>query len=608
MFSEFLDTHNLYALLAPREARLVFPPATDRETWAAAPSAMRGQIAAEADRLRAEPYPMLTATQFLAYTRNGSRKAYENPHFARRNKLMAAALNTCLGNAQDLDAVIDGLWCICEESFWGVSAHNGSDHPGARPAAERPLPDVGNPYVDLFAAQSAALLSWTCHLLGEALDGVTPLLRRRVQSEVRRRVLDPFFCRGDFWWMGMIRRDVNNWTPWILSNVIACLLIWEGDDRRLAEGLARAMRMLDSYLAVMPEDGGCDEGAAYWNMAGGALLDCLELLYVATGGRAAFYDRPLIQKIGAFPLAAHIAGPYFWNFADCDAKPMLDGERVYRFGRRTGDAALMGLGARLVQTREEIFPRDTPEFSRVLNRLFCPVPVLPSKEPPAPTDVTLPHLQAGARIRGRLYAAFKGGHNGENHNHNDVGSFLLYVDGRPAVIDLGNMVYTADTFSPRRYTLPNTRSANHNLPLIGDMEQAPGAEHAARNLRWREDGLRLDIAGAYPAAAGIRALIRDFGLTAEALTVADDITLDEARAVTWVFMLRDRPALSPGRVCTGAVELRFDGALAAALEEYPVTDPRMAANFPGSVWRLTLAAVPAAEHRQRFVFAPRGAP
>ena len=602
MFSEFLDRHDLFALLAPREARLAFPPAADREAWAAAAPNLRAQIAAEAHRLRPQPYPMLTATQFLAYTRDGSRKAYEDPCFARRNKLMAAALSVCLGDAQDLDAVIDGLWCICEESFWGVSAHNGSDHPGVRPAAERPLPDVDNPYVDLFAAQTAALLSWTCHLLGEALDGVTSLLRRRVRREVAWRVLDPFYRRDDFWWMGMIRRDVNNWTPWILSNVIACMLIWEDDDHRLAEGLARAMRMLDSYLAVMPEDGGCDEGAAYWNVAGGALLDCLELLYGATEGRASFYDRPLIQKIGAFPLAAHIAGPYFWNFADCDAQPALDGERVYRFGRRIGDAALVGLGARLVQAQEGIFRRHTPEFSRVLNRLFDPVP--PPKEPPVPGDITLPQLQAGARVRGRLYAAFKGGHNGENHNHNDVGSFLLYIDGQPAVIDLGNMVYTAKTFSAGRYTLPNTRSANHNLPLIGGAEQAPGAERAARDLHWREDGLRLDIAGAYPADAGIRTLARDFALTAEALTVTDDIALSEARAVTWVFMLRDKPALSPGLAQSEALGLRFDGALVPGLEEYPVTDPRMAANFPGSVWRLTLTAAPAGEHRQRFVFAP----
>jgi hypothetical protein len=233
-----------------------------------------------------------------------------------------------------------------------------------------------------------------------------------------------------------------------------------------------------------------------------------------------------------------------------------------------------------------------------------PPPMPPPGEPALPKDVTLPRLQAGARTRGRLYAAFKGGHNGENHNHNDVGSFLLYIDGRPVVIDLGNMVYTAKTFSAERYTLPNTRSVNHNLPLIGEAEQTPGAGHAARNLRWREDGLRLDVAGAYPADAGIRALTRDFALTAEALTITDDIALSGPQPVTWVFMLRDRPVLSPGLARSEVLGLRFDASLAAGLEEYPVTDPRMIANFPGSVWRLTLAAAPATEHRQRFVFVP----
>lgn len=48
--------------------------------------------------------------------------------------------------------------------------------------------------------------------------------------------------RDDFWWMGMIRKDVCNWTPWILSNVIDTLLLLERDIRRRREGVTRALR------------------------------------------------------------------------------------------------------------------------------------------------------------------------------------------------------------------------------------------------------------------------------------------------------------------------------------------------------------------------------
>ena len=40
-----------------------------------------------------------------------------------------------------------------------------------------------------------------------------------------------------------------------------------------------------------------------------------------------------------------------------------------------------------------------------------------------------------------MYLSAKGGNNGESHNHNDVGSFVLYCDGKPAVIDVGTGVY-----------------------------------------------------------------------------------------------------------------------------------------------------------------------
>ena len=59
---------------------------------------------------------------------------------------------------------------------------------------------------------------------------------------------------------------------------------------------------------MLPGDGGCDEGAAYFNMAGAALFDALESVYEATAGRVSFFGEPLIRRIGDFPVKAHVAG------------------------------------------------------------------------------------------------------------------------------------------------------------------------------------------------------------------------------------------------------------------------------------------------------------
>lgn len=601
MFTEYLRRHDLHALLCAPGAYHPFPKRTDRARWTGIAREKREQLLAWGNEALAG-YPMLTATRFLAFSRTGNRQVYEQPYFARRSLLMGAALAECAADdGRYLDAVIDGIWCICEESSWVLSAHNGSDHPGAPPMAARPLPDVTNPYVDLFAAQTAATLADVLYLLQDRLDAVSPLIARRVRREIDLRVVAPFLTHDDFWWMGMIRRDVNNWTPWIVSNVIDVLLLLERDAHRRSEGIARGMRMLDSYLAVLPPDGGCDEGAGYFNMAGAALADALQSVYAATGGRVSFYHEPLIRRIAAFPLHAHIDGPYFINFADCDAMPRMDGERLLHLGQRTDNPALAALGAQTLARRNDVRPLDTPQMNRVLFTLFAAAPEQPALTQ-SPSYLALPDLQVFSWRHGGMYLAAKGGHNGESHNHNDVGTFLLYTDGQPRVIDLGNCVYTAKTFGPERYTLMNTRSRNHNVPLIGAMEQAAGREHAATGVTSDRHGLRLDIAAAYPKEAGVCRLCRTFAIDGNGMTLTDDIELDRAQPVTWVFMLRDRPELSPGSASFGGLLLSHDSTLLQRVEEIPVTDPRMAGNFPGSVWRLALEAPAGRLHHRTFAF------
>lgn len=605
MFTEYLEKNDLRAFFVPKDKRLPIPKAANRAAWEGIPQKMREEILYAAGAQRGADYPPLSATRFLAFVRTGDRAVYETPFFTRRRMLLNAMLAECIAsNGAYMDQVVDGLWCICEESFWGISAHNGSSHPGMRPAAERPLPDIENPYIDLFAAQTSALLLWACYLLKDELDAVSPLIVRRVYQEAERRIVKPFFHHDDFWWMGMIRSDVNNWTPWILSNVIATMLLMELDDIRLAEGIQRAMRMLDSYLAVMPADGGCDEGASYWNMAGGSLLDCLEHIEHVTGGRTSFYDEPHIKAIGAFPCNAHIAGPFYWNFADCDAKPMLDGERVYHYGMKTGQDGLKALGAEIAASAEGILPKDTPETYRVLCKLFFPVPK-PQGEYRGLDTVILPDLQVWASQKDGLYAAVKGGNNGENHNHNDVGSFLFFLDGDPEIVDAGNMVYTAKTFGPERYTLLNTRSMNHNVPMAAGFEQQPGCAFAARSVKMEESGISLDMAAAYPTEAGILSLVRTAGYQGNSFVLTDTVRLKSTAPVTWVFMLRHRPEIAAGMMQTEKMIMRFDGSLIVSCEEIPVTDLSMARNFPGSLWRVTLTSPDLKEQCRTFEISRR---
>ena len=546
---------------------------------------------------------MRPATGFLEFVRSGSRQADEDPYFFRRRKLCAAALSCCAGTGDQLDAVLDGIWCICEETSWVISAHNVNPIPGAPAPAEAPLPDPAQPYVDLFAAQTGMILSLIRCMLGKQLDGISPVITRRIDGETDRRILTPFMENDDFWWMGFRRKDLNNWTPWIVSNVMVCAFLRGMERKTLSALLDRACGMLDRWLDTVPADGGCDEGAGYWNMAGGALLDCLEMLENAAGGKPAFLEKEKIRNILRFPLLAEIGDGWFLNFADCDARPFLSGERLQLAGEWLADSSLSALGNRLRGTLSDQL-KDTPHLTRALSLLFHP-PAAEAEEGER-EDVWLPDLQIRVVRRGGWTLGCKGGHNGENHNHNDVGSFLLYLDGAPEIVDAGNMTYTAKTFSDERYSLWNTRSAYHNLPLIGGYEQRAGTAYRAREVECLSDGLRLDLAEAYDPAAGVLRCLRKTRLTKDGLTVTDQIETAEPESVCWVFLFRNKPQNNGGWLETERLRLRILVGVEMEIEEIPVTDPRMAASFPGSLWRVSMTEPAAAVHKQIWQFQKKG--
>jgi hypothetical protein len=132
-----------------------------------------------------------------------------------------------------------------------------------------------------------------------------------------------------------------------------------------------------------------------------------------------------------------------------------------------------------------------------------------------------------------LYVACWAGHNGQSHNHNDVGNFIVFADGRPFIIDIGKPTYTRQTFSGSRYEIKAMQSAYHNLPTVNGVMQQAGRRYAARNIQYdlKENSarLRMDIAPAYPEKAGVKTWIRTVHLNRGTdIQVVDAFELKEA--------------------------------------------------------------------------------
>src|SRR5205814_5853969 len=118
-------------------------------------------------------------------------------------------------------------------------------------------------------------------------------------------------------------------------------------------------------------------------------------------------------------------------------------------------------------------------------------------------EVWLYNIQLMAsRLSNGIFIAAHGGNNGESHNHNDVGDFIVYYKGDPVIIDVGSGTYTAKTFSSDRYKLWFNASAYHNLPTINGEQQEEGSTHAASRFDQyaapHGDYTTIEIEKAYP--------------------------------------------------------------------------------------------------------------
>ena len=594
----------LAAMLVPADAWHPYPTIAERAAWDVVPQPVRDAYVREAEHTLGQPWGSIPATVTLRFVRDGNRAQYDDMNTARRLRLANLVMAEVFENrGRFLDEIANGIWAICEQTFWGSTAHLGQQRAGAG------LPDAREPIVELFGAEAASLLAWTDYLLGAKLDSVSPRLRERIRDEVQRRELGPALARDDFSWMGFDgRKKPNNWNPWINSNLLETTLILERDPARRAHAVYKIMRSLDAFMNGYDDDGGCDEGPSYWGRAGGSLFENLELLHAATGGKVDLFAHPLVRNIGAYIYRTHVAGNWFVNQGDASARITPDAEIVYRFGRRIHDPIMEGFGV-LLRQRAGAYRPDNATLGRALPALLAQRDLATAHGvDPLLGTVWLPDLQLMAArteegsARGLYLAAF-GGHNGQSHNHNDVGNFIVYADGRPVIVDAGVETYTAKTFSPRRYEIWTMQSAYHNLPTINGVMQKDGAAFRADDVEFtssaNEASFTAELAKAYPSEAGVERWKRTVTLNRR----ASEVVLDES------YMLRQvkepvRLSLmtplvvdlsSPGQLSlrdpeTGSLyQVVFDaGQFSASTEEVPITDTRMRGVWGTHLNRVTL--------------------
>lgn len=464
--------------------------------------------------------PLTTYTLYREFQRAGERRGYQAPYNQKRCKLTAAAFQVLLGDDGYIDTLQDYIWNICEETNWVIPAHETRE-------------------IDLGAvATGFALAEIIVGLEHKLADEIV----RRVRAEIERRIFTPYLERheGLNWFRGH-----NNWNGVCNSAVGAMFLLLEKDTERLAQALSLVLEGLEVFLETAFEaDGGSTEGTGYWQYGLSNLIPFAEMLRLRTNGAIDILGLERMKAIATYPTRMMLSPGHYANFSDCEEEVAFNPANVARLAERTGVQALyevLAEGAPLV--------RDT-DFGRFHN-LWRIIPWWDGTRPKAVTitdvwakDVGAARLVAQALDGSAVVLAAKAGHNAENHNQNDVGSFILHVAGESLLCEPGRGLYSRDYFGPRRYENPFASSFGHSVPRIGGRLQSAGPEYrgeiTAYDDRGPTKGVAMTIGEAYDVP-GLEDARRVLSLDAASGTVVledtfcfagDGLPVEEA-FVTW---------------------------------------------------------------------------
>lgn len=593
------NKESLQNILIPQKEFHPFPVISEREAWIKVDEKLQNAYIKNGKKYLNKPWDQLPASVFLEFKRNGNRTRYEGICFERRKRLMSLVLAEVFENkGRFLDEIANGIWLVCEETYWGIPAHVGAQKKGTD------LPDITDPTIDLFAAETGAMLAYINYLIGGKLNEVSPLITERIYLEENRRIITPYLKKNAWWKTG-----TNNWNPWVNSNIIAVILFLEKDNLRRTEAVYNTMQSVDFFLNNYPGDGGCDEGPGYWYRAAGSLFDYLELLYSATDRKVNLFNEPLLKKMGQFIYKAWIKDDYYINFADASSKNKPDAGLVYRFGKKINDTLMMGFGALLSRQSNFNSKASVTEYGSLnvtLPNIFIQNELLHVKPvEPFLRDIWFPDLQVMASRSYQdnsegFYLAAKGGHNAESHNHNDVGSFVVYYSGNPVLVDVGVGTYTSQTFGSKRYEIWTMQSQYHNLPTINGVQQKDGKEFRAENVSYSNDlqkaSFSLELSKCYPPEAMLNSLKRNIELFRGAkVVISDEYFLKEWKAPVSVnLMTRLKTDCSiPGKIILTGFEKKFEirynkNKFIAAVEKIEINDARLSPVWGNKLFRIVL--------------------
>lgn len=526
---------------------LPYPAYSDREAWENLSADFKEQIISMGEKSLEYEWKLRMASTYLEYEKTGNRDLMGEIPTGHIVALTAAELVE--GKGRFLLHLVDGLWMLSQQYSWSHAQHTRYQ------SSRRTLPIDGERPITLHSSYAGMAVAYALYFFKDEFDKLDPSLVVTIKAALKKNILDPFLNPEiHHWWMHK-REDgkyLNNWTPYCTANSIVAFLLCEDNHDRLLQALKRSAVTMDLYMNDIRSDGACDEGPSYWDMAVGKVYDYSRIMYDASNGKMSIFGDDLFRRMGEFKSKTFFGDGYVMNFADGSCRDLGDLMMIFRYGYDAGSRELVNFAlSQMASVQKKAFKTDIRKSGifRILESMRYAGKLKEAQEKAiAEYNGDWRKMREGLRAdvssvwyneteyaifrEGRWLLAAKAGNNGESHNHNDVGSAILYVNSRPVFVDPGVATYNKETFGPNRYTLWNNQSDWHNVPVINGFSQIPGREYSAKNVSCDLENsvFTSDISGVYPESACCKSWNRTWHLSDGALVITDKYALSKRLA------------------------------------------------------------------------------
>lgn len=533
--------------LMPAESFALAPKVSDRAAWDPWRDTPYGQrVLATARELAAQPFPEYNNATWLASLEQQSVTQINAVLGLVRKRQSVFYLAEAIDDQREFLGVIESdARAIAQLNTW---THPGND-------LKRLNYDGKTIEPDLVAVHFAETFALTDYILGERLS---PGFRTFLREETNRRLFTPLRQRiesgRDLYWWIIVK---HNWSSVCLFCTAHAAMALLPDANERAWWLAIAHDHVLNFRDSFTDDGFCTEGVGYWSYGFSHYIFIGELLRLATGNAIDLLAEPKMARAARFPTRAEIQPGVYPAFADChlDTKPLVWAR--YWLDNRLGTAPgpVVPVPADLDPLLDLGFGTDALTW---MFRTRDPLRAVRLGAPPALRNwfeqSSLLICRPAPTTTRQFSATFLGGNNGVNHNHNDLGTFTVVLDGRTLVLDPGLETYSYRTFSEKRYESQLLNSYGHPVPRVAGQLQEPGPEWRARVLKKQftnvSDFVVFDLRSAYDVP-GLRKLEREFLYDRRgsgALTITDRVEFVEPAAFESALITLGKVTIEGSRV------------------------------------------------------------